>query len=131
MNHAVRGSSIRCVAAFLTTSSTKTGESNACILANLELLAARDPRKLEVRFPHVPGYNDDKTNLVALAQFLRRVGLECLTVLPYNNAAPAKYRWLGKDCRAAVPPSSAAGLSRVVEIARGLGLACTVQRSFG
>ena len=107
-----------------------TGEWNDRILANLELLAARNPAQVEVRLPHVPGYNDDEANVVATVRFLRELGLGTLTVLPYNKAAPAKYRWLGKECEVVVPPSSAAGLSRIVDITQALGLTCSVQPSF-
>jgi len=108
-----------------------TGETNARILANLELLAKGEPGKVEVRFPHVPGYNDHEVNIVMMMGFLEGLGLGSLTVLPYNSAARAKYRWLGMECRAQLPPSSPADLSRIVEIGRGFGLVCLVQPSFG
>ncbi len=47
-----------------------------------------------VRFPVIPGCNDDEENLAAMAELLKKLSLSRIDLLPYNPAAGARYRWL-------------------------------------
>jgi pyruvate formate lyase activating enzyme len=67
-----------------------TGASNARILENLEHLAAVHSNIL-VRFPLVPGVNDDDENVRATGAFLASLHLTRVDVLPYHRAGLAKY----------------------------------------
>ena len=67
-----------------------TGASNARILENLERLAAVHSNIL-VRFPLVPGVNDDDDNVRATGAFLVSLHLTRVDVLPYHRAGIAKY----------------------------------------
>jgi pyruvate formate lyase activating enzyme len=71
-----------------------TGQDNLQILENLaELRRRRVP--LEVRMAVIPGWNSDAENVEATAKLLRELGVETLTLLPYNHLWEAKLPRLG------------------------------------
>lgn len=75
-----------------------TGASNVLILRNLEqLMAAR--AAIRVRFPLVPGVNDDDENVRAMGALLASLGLTRIDVLPYHRAGLAKYDRLQRPYR--------------------------------
>ena len=99
-----------------------TGASNRVILENLERLVARRAN-VRVRFPLVPGVNDDESNVAALGAFVASLGLPGLDVLPYHRAGIAKYRRLGRTYPLPdVHPPSNGTLEAAVERLAGLGL---------
>ena len=74
-----------------------TGVSNRSILRNLRMLDEMRKR-IWIRFPVVPGVNDDEralSDLVDLLASLRAV--EAVQVLPYHRAGAGKYRRLGRE----------------------------------
>jgi len=95
-----------------------TGAGNGLILANLVRLVEAG-RRVVVRVPVIPGYNDDQANLAALAGFLG--GLEPrprVELLPYHAIGLEKYRLLGR----AEPPPGLVSLpaERLEGMAEGL-----------
>jgi pyruvate formate lyase activating enzyme len=72
-----------------------TGVDNAQILDNLRRLAA-EHKGIHVRVPCIPGLNDDAAHIAAVAALVAGLGIRELTLLPYNPAAGAKYRWIGR-----------------------------------
>jgi pyruvate formate lyase activating enzyme len=74
-----------------------TGVSNTAILANLRALA-RAGARIVVRFPLVPGVNDEDTNVGAVGAFVADLpGPPPVTLLPYHGLGADKYRRLGRD----------------------------------
>jgi len=72
-----------------------TGQSNQVILENLRYLNDLG-KTIEVRFPYVPGYNDDQVDKIA--EFLRPLkNIKATKVLPYHNYAGSKYDALDMD----------------------------------
>ena len=72
-----------------------TGVSNQLILENLRRLSELDS-KIIVRFPVIPGINDDEVHVRGLANLVK--GLEHIQeidVLPYHSSAINKYNSLG------------------------------------
>jgi pyruvate formate lyase activating enzyme len=72
-----------------------TGVDNALILENIRR-AAFSGASLIIRFPFIPGINDDEENLNAMAEFL--AGLERpvpLEILPYHEFGRGKFESLG------------------------------------
>jgi pyruvate formate lyase activating enzyme len=66
-----------------------TGRANERILANLRrLVSAGAP--VSVRMPVVPGVNTDEENVGRTAELLCGLGIETLTLLPYNALWEAK-----------------------------------------
>jgi pyruvate formate lyase activating enzyme len=82
------------------------GTSNRLILDNLARLAARH-RDVIIRFPLVPGVNDDEAHVKALGAFVSSLGLGRVDVLPYHRAGISKYHRLGRRYAldSALPPS--------------------------
>jgi pyruvate formate lyase activating enzyme len=70
-----------------------TGASNVRILQNLERLATVHGNVL-VRFPLIPGVNDDDENVRSMGAFLASLRLTRIDVLPYHRAGIAKYERL-------------------------------------
>lgn len=92
-----------------------TGQSNVLILKNLSLLLNHNASVI-IRFPLMPGLNDDEDNLSALRTLLQRHSqIKELHILPFHRTANAKYKALGLP----VPPDTLTPppASRLVEIA--------------
>ena len=60
-----------------------TGVSNRLILDNLRNLAAQTGEIL-IRFPVIPGINDDEANLAATRDFLETIRFRTIHLLSYN-----------------------------------------------
>lgn len=95
------------------------GQPNEGILANLGYLASAG-REVIVRYPVIPGYNDDPANVARMGAYLREVGLRRVDLLPYNPAAGARYQLLERSypLKDVLPPTPA----RLAELARSLGV---------
>ena len=59
-----------------------TGKTNELILENARKAAAK--RRLWVRVPLIPGYNDSEENLKATARFAKEIGAAKVSLLPYH-----------------------------------------------
>jgi pyruvate formate lyase activating enzyme len=96
-----------------------TGVGNESIHENLSWLSEQGA-KVIVRFPLLPGINDDEENVRALAAFLSSLaGHPSVDILPYHRAGLDKYERLGRDPRLpdTRPPSqqSVAGIARQLQ----------------
>ena len=90
-----------------------TGVPNETILANLAALTEAG-RNLIVRVPLIPGVNDHPENLAALADFVWRLGLRRIDLLPYHKIGMDKYGRLEREHPlAGVEPLPAAEVSRI------------------
>jgi len=93
-----------------------TGVSNSIIMENLEVLSRHDARVV-VRFPLIPGVNDDEENLSQTARFVSSsTNVEEIQILPYHQGAIEKYRGLGRTYELLeVKPPSREQISQAVE----------------
>jgi pyruvate formate lyase activating enzyme len=91
-----------------------TGADNTRILRNLEALVAAG-RAVRVRFPLIPGVNDDARELSELMRFLAGLGLRELDVLPYHRIGLDKYRRLGRSVR--LPELAAPSAAQLEQVA--------------
>lgn len=71
-----------------------TGRSNQLILRNARRIAGN--KRIWLRVPLIPGYNDSKGNLRKVVEFGRRMKAEKLSLLPYHDWGKAKYEKLGR-----------------------------------
>ncbi len=71
-----------------------TGQPNELILENARKAAAR--RRLWVRVPLVPGFNDSDENLKQTAGFAREIGAAKVSILPYHLWGASKFEKLGR-----------------------------------
>jgi pyruvate formate lyase activating enzyme len=99
-----------------------TGASNVLILRNLErLVEAR--AEVRVRFPLIPGVNDDDENVRATGALLASLGLTRIDVLPYHRAGLAKYDRLRRPYRLPeTEPPTADRQTHVVRVLESCGL---------
>jgi pyruvate formate lyase activating enzyme len=74
-----------------------TGVNNDLILKNLRRIDQR-AKSIWIRIPLIPGYNDSEENLGRIAKMARHLGaVKRISILPYNSAAGAKYRLIGRE----------------------------------
>jgi len=72
-----------------------TGISNEIILENLKKLSSVH-NNIFVRFPVIPGINDDYQNIKETAEFLSSLKIAQVNLLPYHYIGIDKYRRLGR-----------------------------------
>jgi pyruvate formate lyase activating enzyme len=99
-----------------------TGASNIRVLQNLERLAAVH-RNIVIRFPLIPGVNDDDENVRAMGAFLASLRLTRVDVLPYHRAGLAKYQRLHRPyALSGTQPPPADSRTHVSRLLEGCGL---------
>jgi pyruvate formate lyase activating enzyme len=100
-----------------------TRVSNKLILENLRQLAQTHGH-ITIRFPVIPGVNEDDENVSRLGEFissLRNIGE--VDVLPYHKMGIEKYKSLGMDYRMAeLAPPLSEQVTQIVEKIRSYGL---------
>lgn len=76
-----------------------TGVSNKLILENLRLLDNLD-QDIEIRYPLIPGMNDDESDLLRLMAFLSKLKNKYpVSILPYHKIGSHKYSRFSIDYR--------------------------------
>lgn len=73
-----------------------TGQDNQLILGNLKRLVAEKTVTIVPRIPLIPGITAGEENLVAIADFLRELGITKAELLPYNPMGMEKWSRIGK-----------------------------------
>jgi len=90
-----------------------TGASNELILENLKKLSSVH-HNIFVRFPVIPGINDDYQNIKRTGEFLSSLKIAKVNLLPYHYIGIDKYRRLKRTYKlAATQPPSEEKLSEV------------------
>jgi pyruvate formate lyase activating enzyme len=76
------------------------GSDTAPIHANIRMLACELGKKLMLRIPLIPGFNDSPENLKQTAEFAKQIqgcgALETVNVLPYHAMGRGKYDLFGR-----------------------------------
>ena len=104
-----------------------TGVDNNQILENLKKIDDQMALEIWVRVPLIPGYNDDKENLLATARFVKENLHKCTQIhlLPFHRLGEGKYEQLENEpngFRSTVPEE--AYMESLREYVRGFGLDC-------
>lgn len=73
-----------------------TGVPNFQILENLTWLSKK-PEKVIVRFPVIPGFNDNEGEIQGMGEFLLSLKIPEIDLIPYHKMARDKYRRLRKE----------------------------------
>ena len=85
-----------------------TGVDNVPILNNYIILA-ESGKQFTTRIPLIPSVNDTEENICATATLMNQLGVKRVELLPYNKAAGAKYKLLGRtfapDFDGSLPPN--------------------------
>jgi len=102
-----------------------TGVSNQLILHNQRVLDSTTQVPVWVRFPLIPGVNDDEKNLEKMANFLATLkNVKLINILPYHKGGVDKFRRLGRETEFQVfEPPTEENLNRVIEYFKAKGLA--------
>jgi pyruvate formate lyase activating enzyme len=107
-----------------------TGNSNELILKNAAI-AAKSGVEVLFRLPLIPGINDDRRNIEATADFLRKAGNDFLRIelMPYHRLGKGKYDSLDKQYLLPdlVSPSPEQ-ISAAVKAFADKGITCKVSR---
>ncbi|MCA1756650.1 MAG: glycyl-radical enzyme activating protein [Bacteroidales bacterium] len=78
-----------------------TGVGNEQILENLDLLI-REKKKIFLRFPVIPGFNDDSEHLLRVRDFVGGMNRDFVTemdLLPYHHIGSSKYKRFNMEYR--------------------------------
>jgi pyruvate formate lyase activating enzyme len=73
----------------------ETGADLDVVLANLAYLAERDPEKVVVRIPVLPGFNFNKKDIRQIFNLARQCSLKNIHLLPYHALGKSKYEQMG------------------------------------
>ena len=104
-----------------------TGVDNNQILENLKKIDDQKALEIWVRVPLIPGYNDDKENLLATARFVKENLHKCTQIhlLPFHRLGEGKYEQLENEPNgfsSTVPEDSY--MESLREYVRSFGLDC-------
>ena len=104
-----------------------TGVDNERILENLKMANNRMDCEIWVRVPIIPGYNEDKENLLATARFVKDNLQKCTQIhlLPFHRLGEGKYEQLEKEpngFRSDVPDD--AYMETLRDYVRSFGIDC-------
>jgi pyruvate formate lyase activating enzyme len=102
-----------------------TGADNAVILENLRMLAERDPDKIVVRVPIVPGYTDDDANIEAIAALAHSLAITRADLCAYHPLGRDKYTELGMPAPVDPPQPLPADLAHIAAIFEAHGVHCS------
>ena len=97
-----------------------TGAGNDRILQNFKLAAASRVQ-LTVRYPMIPGQNDDDKNLEDMCRFLLMHGIDRLDVSPYHDYGCSKYEDLGMQATV-FPKHTPEQLEQRLQVIRSFGI---------
>lgn len=105
-----------------------TGQDNGLILENLQKLSEQH-KQIIVRIPVIPGVNDTKEELAAMAQILKKLGsgLRQVELLKYNILGASKYPAVGKTYTSFAPCSQSDEEMRTLcdDLQRACGKICS------
>ena len=99
-----------------------TGSGNELICKNLEWLSNQGA-EIEIRIPVVPGCNDSPDNMERTADFLGKLHLEAVRLLPYHSLAGSKYGAVNMpDTMPKVPAPTTETMERFAAVLQSRGL---------
>jgi len=105
-----------------------TGVPNEVILDNICHIYHDLKKKVAVRVPTVPGYNDSEENIAATARFVKEeLGTDVgIHLLPYHRLGESKNDSLGKEMDFSIEVPSDEHMQKLKSIVDGFGLYCQI-----
>lgn len=100
-----------------------TGRSNELILENARRIAEK-AKKLIIRVPVVPTFNDTEEEILGIAKFASTLpGVEEIHLLPYHRLGQDKYEGTGREytLKEIVPPTEE-HMQKLLKVAESTGL---------
>ena len=100
-----------------------TGQPNERILENAALIA-RQAKRLIIRVPVIPGFNDTEAEISDIAAFAKKLnGVNEIHLLPYHRMGRDKYEGLNRPyLMGDVPPPTNEHMEKLINVARSHGL---------
>ncbi len=99
-----------------------TGAPNGLVFENLGRLIECGGEVI-ARVPCIPGLNDSRESIRALARAARDLGCRRVSLLPYNPATPGKYSWLRREFTLGdLTPQTTDAMRRLESLAEAEGL---------
>ena len=100
-----------------------TTKPNQKILANAKFIAER-AKKLIIRVPVIPGFNDTKEEIGQICAFTTLLkNVDEIHLLPYHRMGKDKYTGLGRDYPMGdVPPPTNEKMQELIKVAQAFGL---------
>lgn len=99
-----------------------TTKENTLILENARLIA-KEAKKLIVRVPVIPTFNDTEEEIRSIAEFARSIGVAEMHLLPYHRIGSDKYAGLGRTytmAHVSVPEKQ--HMQRLLQVVNDTGL---------
>lgn len=105
-----------------------TGVSNELILKNIEALAASDWKgRVVLRMPVIRDYNDSDENVLATADFMNKIGLCEINILPFHRLGDSKWTQLGMKYKySKEEPTSPEKLDHIQDLFLDKRIACYI-----
>ena len=106
-----------------------TGVDNTLILSNLEWLCGHYSGELSVRYPYIPGCNDDEASINGFFEYIKSLNhISEIVFLPYHRLGLPKYQGLGRAYEMGNMPSlKKADLLFLIQRAEKYGLKIKIQ----
>jgi len=103
-----------------------TGVSNRLILENIAKLAKMG-KKIRIRLPLIPGFNDSEENLRKTAEFMLANNLKYIDLMAFHLTGEYKYRMLGKEYECAdIKEPTAAEMAKHKALFESYGIGGTI-----
>jgi pyruvate formate lyase activating enzyme len=104
-----------------------TGVPNELILDNFRKLSAISGLECVIRIPLIPDFNDDAENIKRTADFVAKLKIKKLDLLPFNYLPSGKYKTLGIDWEYKnTKKQDEESLKTLKNIVEGFGLTTTI-----
>ncbi|MHA1380211.1 MAG: glycyl-radical enzyme activating protein [Candidatus Helarchaeota archaeon] len=100
-----------------------TGKSNKLILDNIRKMAELR-KKIIIRFPLIPSYNDSEDNIRKTGEFVKELeGVNEINIIPFHRLGESKYEHLDREWLVGdIKPPSQEKLEEVKKILESYGL---------
>lgn len=103
-----------------------TTQDNALILENAKLIA-KEAKRMVVRVPVVPTFNDTEDEIRAIAKFAYDIGVMELHLLPYHRIGSDKYAGLGRKYKMEhIRPPEKEKMEKLLKVAEECGLSAKI-----
>ena len=104
-----------------------TGKPNELVLENAKKIA-KNAKKLIIRVPVIPTFNDTKEEILDIAKFASSLeNVDEINLLPYHRLGADKYKWLGREyLMGDVLPPGTDKMNELKAVAESTGLKCKI-----
>lgn len=103
-----------------------TTQDNSLILENAKMIA-KEAKKLIIRVPVIPTFNDTEEEIRDIAKFAYDIGVREIHLLPYHRIGSDKYAGLGRKYKMEhIRPPEREKMEKLLKVAEKCGLACKI-----